>query len=102
MGTKARSASKKQVGVRELRQNLSVYLARVKDGERLEVTEHGRPVALLVPLPPAEATLERLIAEGLATRPKGDLLKLGPPPPLPPGWRPLSEMLQEMRDEERY
>jgi len=37
------------VGVRELRQNLSRYLARVKHGEALVVTEHGREVARLVP-----------------------------------------------------
>jgi prevent-host-death family protein len=37
------------VGVRELRQNLSRYLARVKEGEDLIVTEHGREVARLVP-----------------------------------------------------
>lgn len=38
------------VGVRELRQNLSKYLRRVKEGEALTVTEHGRNVARLVPL----------------------------------------------------
>jgi prevent-host-death family protein len=38
-----------QVGVRELRQNLSKYLDRVKDGDDLVVTEHGRIVARLVP-----------------------------------------------------
>lgn len=37
------------VGVRELRQNLSRYLERVKDGTSLEVTEHGRVVARLSP-----------------------------------------------------
>jgi prevent-host-death family protein len=37
------------VGVRELRQNLSRYLDRVKAGEDLVVTEHGREVARLVP-----------------------------------------------------
>jgi prevent-host-death family protein len=37
------------VGVRELRQNLSRYLDRVKAGEPLVVTEHGREVARLVP-----------------------------------------------------
>jgi len=37
------------VGVRELRQNLSKYLDRVKAGEHLVVTEHGREVARLVP-----------------------------------------------------
>jgi prevent-host-death family protein len=39
----------KTVGVRELRQNLSRYLERVKDGETLTVTEHGHEVARLVP-----------------------------------------------------
>jgi len=38
------------VGVRELRQNLSKYLDRVKAGEDLVVTEHGREVARLVPI----------------------------------------------------
>ncbi len=37
------------VGVRELRQNLSKYLERVKAGEALTVTERGRVVAALVP-----------------------------------------------------
>jgi prevent-host-death family protein len=38
-----------QVGVRELRQNLSRYLERVKAGETLGVTERGRQVATLIP-----------------------------------------------------
>jgi prevent-host-death family protein len=38
------------VGVRELRQNLSKYLDRVKAGEDLVVTEHGREVARLMPI----------------------------------------------------
>lgn len=37
------------VGVRELRQNLSRHLARVKEGESLDVTEHGEVVARLSP-----------------------------------------------------
>jgi|SRR6185437_6251601 len=93
--------SASQVGVRELRQNLSVYLARVKQGECLEVTEHGRPVALLRPLPAAASWLESMIAAGLATRAQGDLLELGHPPPPMPGERSLSEVLEEMRNEER-
>ncbi|HEY4916871.1 MAG TPA: type II toxin-antitoxin system prevent-host-death family antitoxin [Solirubrobacteraceae bacterium] len=46
-----KSASK-TVGVRELRQNLSRYLERVKEGETLTVTERGREVARLVPSRP--------------------------------------------------
>ena len=55
------------VGVRELRQNLSVYLARVKRGTTCSVTEHGRIVALLRPTPPTDDVVERLVAEGRPT-----------------------------------
>jgi prevent-host-death family protein len=55
------------VGVRELRQNLSIYLDQVKQGASLTVTEHGRVVALLTPLTQTLSPLERLIAEGRAT-----------------------------------
>lgn len=68
-----------RVGVRELRQNLSVYLRRIRRGERLEVTDRGRPVALLVPLAGNESPLAKLIAQGRASPPKGDLLELDPP-----------------------
>ena len=55
------------IGVRELRQNLSVYLDRIKGGETFRVTEHGREVALLTPLPAkAMNVFERLVAEGKA------------------------------------
>jgi prevent-host-death family protein len=69
-----------RVGVRELRQNLSIYLDRVKSGEVLEVTERGHGVALLTPLPGPATALERLIAAGRATGVTGDLLALGAPP----------------------
>jgi prevent-host-death family protein len=38
------------VGVRELRQDASAILRRVKAGEVVEVTEHGNPIARLVPI----------------------------------------------------
>lgn len=57
-----------QVGVRELRQNLSVHLRRVAKGATLEVTEHGRPVAILAPLPEAMTPLARLRLEGKVVR----------------------------------
>jgi prevent-host-death family protein len=64
-----------QVGVRELRQNLSVYLERIALGETLEVTDRGQPVAILAPLPKQVSVLERLRAEGRVTPAAGDLLK---------------------------
>jgi len=88
-----------RVGVRELRQNLSVYLRRVKRGETLEVTERGVTVAELRPLPKKRLSiLDRMIADGRAT-PANRSHKLLAPPPRIPG-RPLSEILQEMRDED--
>ena len=88
------------VGVRELRQNLSVYLERVKKGEPLTVAERGQPVAMLVPLAPGASTLERLIASGRATRPTSDLSTLGPPEGrVSTRW---TDILIAMRDEERW
>jgi len=71
--------SERRVGVRELRQNLSKYLRRVERGERLEVTEHGRPVAVLGPLGEADSPMERLIAAGRASAPSVDIMTLLPP-----------------------
>jgi prevent-host-death family protein len=94
-------ATPARVGVRELRQNLSVYLRRIEAGETLEVTEHGHPVARLTPLPPQRmSVLDRLIAEGKAFPGKGgNLADLRPPRDIGPG-PTLSEVLQQMRDED--
>ncbi len=95
-GTSGRPA---RVGVRELRQNLSVYLDRVKAGETLEVTEHGQPVATLGPRAPERLSIiDQMIADGRATPARGDRRNLPYPPSIP--GRPLSEILQEMRDED--
>jgi prevent-host-death family protein len=94
-----------KVGIRELRQNLSVYVKKIREeGRTYEVTEHGRPVARLTPLPgESTSVLDRMIAEGRATRATRDLLDIKPlsPEEAGPG-RPLSEILQEMRDEEPW
>lgn len=52
-----------RVGVRELKASLSAYLRRVADGESVVVTDHGRPVARLVP-PDVPDRLAQLIREG--------------------------------------
>lgn len=86
------------VGVRELRQNLSIYLDRVKKGEALTVTEHGAAVAILRPLAPASNMLARLVAEGRATAPARSIRHL--PRPLAVRLdKPLAEILDELRDE---
>lgn len=57
-----------RIGVRELRQHASRYLARVAAGETLEVTDRGRPVAMLVPV--AGDTWQRLLAAGRVVAPE--------------------------------
>ena len=55
----------KQIGIRELRQNLSRAIDDVRGGETLEVTRGGQPVARIVPVTHA-TRLGQLIAEGKA------------------------------------
>jgi len=75
------------VGVRELRQNASVYLRRVQAGETIEITDRGVAIAILAPVPRPMTKLDQLIAEGKATPAKGDLLALkGPRKKMPRGW----------------
>lgn len=90
-----------RVGVRELRQNLSVYLERVIAGERLAVTDRGRPVAMLIPLSTAATLVERLVAEGRATLARKRIEDL---PPLKGRIRPdldkrLQRALQALRED---
>ena len=88
------------VGVRELRQNLSVYLDRVKDGETLRVTEFGRVVALLIPLPAEKLSpLDRMVREGRATAPTGSLRDRPRPKPAPAETPSSEEMLARDREE---
>jgi prevent-host-death family protein len=92
------------IGVRELRQNASVYLRRVAAGESITVTDRGKPVAVLNPPPnDAMSVRERMIASGelIPAEDPDRRAWLEPPLPAVPG-PTLSEILQEMRDEERY
>ena len=51
------------VGVRELKQHLSEYLRRVGEGETIQVTDRGRPIAVLGPVQ-ADDALAQGISEG--------------------------------------
>jgi prevent-host-death family protein len=86
------------VGVRELRQHLSAYLARVREGHRLIVTERNRPVAELVPLGREHPGLGRLVAEGRVAPPlRPEHLDFTPVPVR--GSRPASRALEDVRGE---
>lgn len=90
------------VGLRELRHNTSEVLARVRHGETVDVTEHGRLIARLVPVHDCAPSpvLTRLVESGRVRRATR------------PGYRPrmragdgtdkLSDALAELRDEERW
>jgi prevent-host-death family protein len=89
---------RRRLGVRAMRQNLSVYLRRVESGETFEVTARGRPVAVLAPVESGRTPIELLVASGRASLPEGDLLELGPPSRSGRSGR-LSRALQEQRAE---
>ena len=90
------------MGLRDLRHHTSEVLARVRHGETVDVTEHGRLIARIVPVGEREPTpiLAGLVASGRATLARR------------PGYRPpmrsgdgsdrLSETLATMRDEESW
>ena len=89
------------IGVRELRQHASRYLARVEAGEELGVTNNGRLVARLVPVRETERSRQALIESGAlipASRPT-NLLDVTATPQRG-HQRNLSDILNEMRDEQ--
>ena len=90
------------VGLRDLRHHTSEVLARVRHGETIDVTEHGRLIARIVPVGEREPTpiLARLVASGRATLAR----RPGYRPRMRPGdgTNTLSEALAAMRDEERW
>jgi prevent-host-death family protein len=88
------------VGIRELRQRASEVLRRVEAGETVEVTDRGRPVALLTPVPQADG-LERLRADGDATPPQASFETLAEPLAIPKRAKLPSAVLARLRRDER-
>ncbi len=83
-----------------MRQRASELLRRVAAGETIEVTDRGRPVALLAPLPDG-GPLERLRSAGEVTPAAADLRDLPAPLPLAAGQEPPSAVLARLRRDER-
>lgn len=88
------------VGVRELRQRASELLRLVAHGETIEITDRGRPVALLTPLPDA-GPLQRLRSAGEVRPAQAGLDDLPTPLRLPPDQDPPSANLEGLRRDER-
>jgi prevent-host-death family protein len=82
-----------QIGIKELRGNLGRYLARVREGQNIVVTDYGAPIALISAYA-ANNPLERLIAQGKVTR----AAKVKSPlPPLVKANGSVSELVLEQR-----
>ncbi len=91
------------IGIRELRQHAARYVALARAGQRVPVTERGELVAHLVPAEEPGSPFARLVAAAQVRQATiRGIADLMPPPPPEPGERLLSEVLQEMRDKERY
>lgn len=88
------------VGVRELRQRASDLLRLVERGETVEITDRGRPVALLTPIPEA-SPLERMRAAGDVESATADLGDLPEPLVLPAEAELPSRALARLRRDER-
>jgi prevent-host-death family protein len=83
-----------EVGIRALKQNAAAVVARAAAGETITITDRGRPVAQLMPLP--RSRLARMIEAGQVRPARRRLADLDPPPRGPS----LSAELARMRDAE--
>lgn len=54
------------VGIKELKARLSSYVERVQQGEEVVITDHGREVALVVPISPERRAVKALMDGGRA------------------------------------
>lgn len=83
-----------EVGIRELRNNLSRYVDQVRDGGEVVVTDRGRPVARLTGLDDRQSKLQDLIDQGLVRPPRNPAAPL--PSPIS-GTGPVSDLVAEQR-----
>jgi antitoxin (DNA-binding transcriptional repressor) of toxin-antitoxin stability system len=88
------------VGVGELRENLGVYLSRVREGEALRITEQGLAVALLTPLPRDDEPFADLIATGRARPARHPFHRTTPLEVPDDGGPPPSQVLRDARAED--
>ena len=87
------------VGIRDLQQNASRVVARAAAGEELEITDRGRPVARIVPL--QASRLDQLADAGRLRPRRQPLAALPAPVEVQPGEPTASEVLADLRDDDR-
>ena len=88
------------VGVRELRQRASELLRLVEQGETVEITDRGRAVALLTPLP-SGSPLAQMRAAGEIDQALADIDTLPEPLVLGSSVDSPSDVLMRLRRHER-
>lgn len=88
-----------EIGVQELKANLSSVLRRVGEGEPVRITRRGRPVAEMVPAESPEERRQRMVEEGRIS-PASRPFPKDVPPPRDTG-RSASAFILAERDEER-
>jgi prevent-host-death family protein len=87
-----------RVGIRELKENLSKYMAKVKSGQSIIITEHGKPVGRIIPEGQSlEERVEALRQAGLIAW-DGRKLKRIKPPAVNQGDKLVSDIVIEMRE----
>ena len=92
------------IGVRELRQNASKYLERVKRGESIQITDRGVPVAMLSPVSgQKKSRYDELVEQGVIVPGTGDLAEILAEPLLPtdPDYDgpSIAQILDELRED---
>lgn len=87
-------------GIRALKQNASAVVALAASGEVVTITDRGRPVAQLGPIP--ERRLDALVETGGARPARRPIDDLPAPRRRRRGQPTLTEVLDELRDAERY
>ena len=85
-----------EVGIRALKQNASAVVARAAAGEIITITDRGRPVARLTPMPASR--LQEMIDAGLARPAKRSILDL---PERRPGPSLSAEIIRG-REQDRF
>jgi prevent-host-death family protein len=95
-----RFARVERIPVHELSQRIDASVARVMDGESIEVTLSGRPVARIVPIA-GTRELDDLVAAGTVT-PATDHTPFTMPLAYGDPSISVADELARMRDEERY
>lgn len=88
-----------RVGIRELRQNLSIYLEKVKTGSTFAVTDRGKPVAVLRPLATEVDAWQRLVDDGVVIPAAARWSDMELPGGEVDSQRTVSGYLQELRED---